>query len=200
MTEENLRSMVAREYIALADLLADLSEPSWDTASLCEGWRIREVVAHMTMAARYSPEQFYAELRDCDNDFGRLSDTIAARDAALPTSTLVADLRSDTMQQWTPPGGEIHGALNHVVVHGLDITIALGLPRRAPDATIRTVLDDLTEGGIGARFGTDLGEHTLTATDLDWTYGTGSALRGEAADLVAHLCGRSLPAGRLQRD
>lgn len=31
------------------DLLADLDEAGWDHPSLCAGWRVREVVAHMTM-------------------------------------------------------------------------------------------------------------------------------------------------------
>ena len=45
---------------------------------------------------------------------------------------------------WTPPGGGYHGALNHVVIHGLDITVPLREPRRASDTAIRYVLDDLT--------------------------------------------------------
>jgi len=36
-----------------------------------------------------------------------------------------------------------------VVIHGLDATVPLGVPRRSPDATIRIVLDDLTTGGVG---------------------------------------------------
>ena len=42
---------------------------------------------------------------------------------------------------WTPPGGGYHGALNHVVIHGLDITVPLREPRRASDTAIRYVLD-----------------------------------------------------------
>ena len=45
---------------------------------------------------------------------------------------------------WTPPGGGYAGALNHVVIHGLDITVPLGVQRRSSGETIRVVLDDLT--------------------------------------------------------
>ncbi len=65
----------------LADLLESATDAQWDTPSPCEGWRVREVIAHMTMAARYSEEEFMAELRRCDFDFSRLSNEIAARDA-----------------------------------------------------------------------------------------------------------------------
>jgi uncharacterized protein (TIGR03083 family) len=193
-----LQPVVAAEFLALADLLGSATESQWDTPSLCAGWRVREVVAHMTMAARYPEDKFLAELRRCDFDFGRLSNEIASRDAALPAGELVANLRSDVMQHWTPPGGGYHGALNHVVIHGLDVTVPLGVPRRSPDGTIRVVLDDLTAGGVHEHFGTGIAGRTLQATDLDWSYGSGPPLRGKAEDLALVLCGRVLSAGRIE--
>jgi len=189
---------VAAEFLALADLLDSATDAQWETPSLCEGWRVREVIAHMTMAARYSEEEFMAELRGCGFDFGRLSNQIAARDAELPAGELVASLRAEVMRHWTPPGGGWHGALNHVVIHGLDVTVPLGVPRRSPDATIRVVLDDLTTGGVHAHFGTSIEGRSLRATDLDWSYGSGPALRGPAEDLALVLCGRAIPGGRLE--
>ena len=198
MTDDaNLQPAVAAEFLALADLLEGAADAQWDTPSLCAGWRVREVVAHMTMAARYSEEQFMTELRRCGLDFGRLSNELAARDAELPPGELLAGLRSEVMQHWTPPGGGWHGALNHVVIHGLDVTVPLGVPRRPPDATIRVVLDDLTRGGVDAHFGTSIEGRRLQATDLDWSYGSGPALRGAAEDLALLLCGRTVPHGRL---
>jgi uncharacterized protein (TIGR03083 family) len=193
-----LQPVVAVEFVALADLLDSATDAQWDTPSLCAGWRVREVIAHMTMAARYPEDKFMAELRRCDFDFGRLSNEIASRDAALPTGELVANLRSAVMQHWTPPGGGYHGALNHVVIHGLDVTVPLGVPRRSPDSTIRVVLDDLTAGGVHERFGTGIEGRTLEATDLDWSYGSGPPLRGHAEDLALVLCGRTLSAGRIE--
>src|SRR5512142_2318480 len=171
-SDADLQPVVAAEFVALADLLDSATDSQWDTPSLCAGWRVREVVAHMTMAARYPEDKFMAELRRCDFDFGRLSDEIASRDAGLPPGQLVAGLRSEVMQHWTPPGGGYHGALNHVVIHGLDVTVPLGVPRRSPGATIGIVLDDLTAGGVHQHFGTSIEGRRLQATDLDWCYGT----------------------------
>jgi uncharacterized protein (TIGR03083 family) len=199
MTDDaDLQPVVAAELLTLADLLGEATEAQWDTPSLCEGWRVREVIAHMTMAARYSQDAFMAELARHDFDFGRLSNEIAAQDAGLPTGELVASLRSDVMQHWAPPGGGYHGALNHAVIHGLDVTVPLGVARRSPAGTIRIVLDDLTQGGMHQRFGTSVDGRSLQATDLDWSYGSGPALRGTAGDLAAMLCGRTLPAGRIE--
>jgi len=196
--DADLQPAVAAEFLALAGLLDSATDAQWDTPSLCAGWRVREVIAHMTMAARYSEEEFMAELRRCEFDFGRLSNEIAAQDAGLPASKLVASLRAEVMQHWTPPGGGWHGALNHVVIHGLDVTVPLGVPRRSPDATIRVVLDDLTSGGVHEHFGTSIEGRRLQATDLDWSYGSGPALRGPAGDLAVVLCGRAIPPGRLE--
>jgi len=197
-SDADLQPVVAAEFVALADLLDSATDAQWDTPSLCAGWRVREVIAHMTMAARYPEDKFMAELRRCNFDFGRLSNEIASRDAALPAGELVANLRSDVMQHWTPPGGGYHGALNHVVIHGLDVTVPLGVPRRSPDDTMRVVLDDLTVGGVHEHFGTGIDRRALQATDLDWSYGSGPPLRGKAEDLALVLCGRALPAGRIE--
>ena len=196
--DAGLQPAVAAEFLALAGLLDSAAVAQWDTPSLCAGWRVREVIAHMTMAARYSEEEFMAELRRCDFDFGRLSNELAARDAELPASELVASLRAEVMQHWTPPGGGWHGALNHVVIHGLDVTVPLGVPRRSPGATIRVVLDDLTAGGVHGHFGTSIEGRSLRATDLDWSYGSGPALHGPAGYLALELCGRTVPEGRLE--
>jgi uncharacterized protein (TIGR03083 family) len=201
MTDDaDLQPAVAAEFVALADLLDRASDAQWNTPSLCAGWRVREVIAHLTMPVRYADDEFTARLRECDFDFTRLSNQIASQDAALPAAELVANLRSDVLHDWTPPGGGFHGALNHVVIHGPDATVPLGRPRRVPERTVRVVLDDLTCGGIHASFGTDIDRRHLQATDLDWSYGSGSVLRGTGEDLALVICGRAIPAGRLEGD
>lgn len=198
LSDDDMQRLAARSYLALADLLDTLPGERWDTQSLCEEWRVREVVAHLTMPARYTEEAFMAELRDCEFDFGKLSNRVASRDAQLPVSRLAGNLRDEVLHRWVPPGGGHQGALTHVVIHGLDITVPLGEPPRSPEEAIRAVLDGLTRGGGFAHFGTDISGRALHATDIDWSYGSGSPLRGSAADLVLHISGRELPAGRLQ--
>jgi len=195
--DAHLQPAVAAEFASLAGLLAVISEAQWDTPSMCRGWRVREVVAHMTMPARYSQEEFMTELSRCEFDFTRLSNELASRDASRPADELVASLRSGIMQRWTPPGGGYYGALTHVVIHGLDVTVPLGAPR-PPDQTIRIVLDNLTADGGHAHFGTVINGRRFQATDLDWSHGSGQVLRGAAADLALALCGRTVPAGRLE--
>ena len=83
-TDADVAAAIADEYCALAELFEATDPAVWDAPSLCEGWRTREVVAHMTMPARYSGPAFMAELEAAGGDFTRLSNTVAARDGALP--------------------------------------------------------------------------------------------------------------------
>jgi uncharacterized protein (TIGR03083 family) len=54
---------IAAERSELAEVLGGVSSDSWDAQSLCAGWRVREVVAHMTMPFRYSRRRFVIEGR-----------------------------------------------------------------------------------------------------------------------------------------
>ena len=193
----DLRAAVAAEFTWLADVLDGLGDVAWDTPSLCAGWRVREVVAHMTMAVRYAPTDFYAELEACKGDFTLLSNRLAARDGALPTPTLVANLRDEALHAWVPPGGGLIGALTHAVIHGLDITVPLSVARPAPDGTVVAVLDHLTLAGGYADFGFELDRLCLQATDMNWTFGSGTPMSGSAADLALLISGRNLAPGRI---
>jgi uncharacterized protein (TIGR03083 family) len=196
-TDADVVAAIAAEYGALADLLEGSGPGVWDAPSLCAGWRTREVVAHMTMPARYTGPAFMAELEAAGGDFTRLSDTVAARDGALPVASLVADLRSETLHGWQPPGGGVEGALTHCVIHALDVVEAVPLARRVPDERIARVLGIVAGPGAENAFGVDLSGLALRADDLDWSRGSGAEVSGPAQALALVACGRFLPPGRL---
>ena len=189
-TDADLQAHVSSTLTALADLLDRAPEPTWDEPSMCEGWRVREVVAHLTMPVRYTAAQFMAMLAEHGYDFTALSDRLAIEDGRAAASALVADLRSEVLHQWTPPDGGWHGALNHAVIHALDVTAAIGATRCSSDEAMRIVLDDLTAGGVHAHFGTTLPDATLRAGDVDWSFGAGPEVVAPAGDLALQLCGR----------
>ena len=189
------QSWVAPTYTGLADLLTAVTVETWDAPSLCEKWLVRHVIAHVTMPARLTPEQFAAEMATAGGDFTTLSDTVATRDAALPVADLLDQLRSPSLHAWQPPGGGAAGALSHAVIHSLDVTVALDRPPVAPAEAATAVLEQLTAAG-GAWFGVDLTDVRLQATDTDWSWGSGQPVRADSGCLVALLSGRTLPDGR----
>ena len=192
----DLQGWAARTYDGLADLLATGPAATWDTPSLCTGWQVRHVVAHVTMPGRLTAEQFGAEMAAAGGSFARLSDAVATRDAALPAAELLAALRSPVLHGWQPPGGGAAGALSHAVIHSLDVTVALGRPPVAPADAVIAVLDQLT-AVEGMFFGIDLTGTRLEATDTGWSWGDGTAVRADSGSLVALLGGRRLPDGRV---
>ncbi len=185
--------LVATTYAGLADLLEEADV--WDAGSLCAGWRVRHVVAHVSMPLLLTAEQFGAELAAAGGDFGVLSDTVAEREAGRAPADALAGLRSPRLHEWQPPGGGEAGALSHAVIHSLDVTLALGREPVAPAAARAAVLDQLVDAG-GAHFGVDLSDVRLVADDVDLQRGSGTEVRADSGALVALLSGRTLPDGR----
>jgi uncharacterized protein (TIGR03083 family) len=193
----DIRVAVAGERTDLADLLAGLPDEDWDKPTLCAGWRVRELVAHITMPFRLSMPRFLLGMIKARGNFDRLADRQARRDAAeLSPLELTECLRQNINHPWKPPGGGYQGALSHDVIHGLDITVALGIDRQVPADRMHLILDDINPRQL-KYFGVDLTGIQLRATDLDWTHGTGEVLSGKAQDLLLVLCGRTLPTNHL---
>src|SRR3954447_7517388 len=191
----DLQSWVAPTFDGLADLLAAAPPETWDAPSLCEKWQVRHLVAHVTMPARLTPEQFGAEMAAAGGDFAVLSDAVAARNGSLPPAEPLAALRSPVLRAWQPPGGGAAGALSHAVIHSLDVTIALDRPAVGPAEALTAVLHQLTAAG-GSSFGGALTGVRLEAADTDWSWGEGRLVRADSDSLVALLSGRALPDGR----
>lgn len=194
MATDDLMPLIVAERRAFAGVLAGLAEPDWEAPSLCAGWRVREVVAHMTMPFRYSPPRFLAELARSRGNFTAMSDRVARRDARAPITTLLDGWRSNVDDPWKPPGGGLPGALTHDVVHGLDITIPLGIEHPVSEQALRVVLDHATTPVSLKHFGRDVTGIRLEADDLDWAFGDGEPLRGRARYLLMVLMDRRLPA------
>ena len=197
-TDADLAAAIADEYRALADLLEAAETAVWDAPSLCERWRTREVVAHMTMprALLRAPSSWRSWRRPAATSPSCPTPS-PARDGALPVETLLSGLRSDVLHGWQPPGGGLEGALTHCVIHGLDIIEAVPLERRVPDARLARVLGIVARPGSPNLFGVDLSGVELRADDLDWSFGSGALVSGRAQALALVACGRRLPPGRL---
>ena len=195
--DSDLSVAIAAERRDLAGVLSGLPAGSWDAPTLCAGWLVREVVAHMTMPFRYSTARFITEMARSRGNFHRMADRCARRDAAMPAADLLAALRDNAEYPWKPPGGGLEGALVHDVIHGLDITVALGLGRKVPEDRLRIVLGVITRPRTLRQFDADLTGIELRADDIDWSFGSGTPVSGPAQDLALVLCGRRLPGGRL---
>src|SRR5256885_17139520 len=102
----DIRSAVAGERAELAGVLAGFGEADWDRRTLCAGWRVRELVAHITMPYRIPMPRFLAGLVRAGGNFNRYADRQGRKDGAGLASTHPgAGLRPHVGKPWKPPGG-----------------------------------------------------------------------------------------------
>lgn len=181
---------LAREERAdLLALLETLDEQQWQSASLCEGWRVHDVVAHLlsyeelsttALVKRFAAGWFMTDRTNAVGlaEYGRRSpdQLLAMLREHLTPSGLTAGM-----------GGAI--GLTDALIHQQDIRRPLGLPRDVPTErltpALRTALFAPVVRGI-----TRVWDVTLVATDLDWSFGRGPELRGPAESLLMVVAGR----------
>jgi uncharacterized protein (TIGR03083 family) len=195
----SLRDHISLERQELADVLSGLSAQRWQESTLCAGWNVRDVVAHVTMPFRYSTARFAAELVKARGRFNVMADRCARRDAAsMSAADLVAAVHDNADHPWKPPGGGYESALTHEVIHGLDYTVPLGVDRRVPQDHLRIVLHDADTPKARKFFRVDLTGVQLVADDMDWSRGSGEPIHGAAQHLLLVMCGRRIPAALLR--
>lgn len=190
----DVQTAIAAERTDLVAVLRGLSADDWNRQTLCEGWRVRELVAHIVMPYRYSTPRILKEMLKSRGGFNRMADRRARADAAELTPVELTDtLEANIHHRWKPPGGGYEGALSHDVIHGLDVTEALGLPR-VPAERVRHVLANAGPRAL-AYFGADLGGQRLVATDTELSLGDGpDVVELPAVDLLLRVTGRLAPA------
>jgi uncharacterized protein (TIGR03083 family) len=189
MSDAHLQASTIAERERLTEILARLTPQQWETASLCAGWRVREVVAHLSMPFRTKPPRLLLGLVAARFSFNRYADAAAHKDAAYMTDEQLLDAYRDNIANpWQPPGGGAAGALSHDVIHGLDITEPLDLDA-APTDRIAAVLSHVGPRNL-AYFGVNLAGIQLRATDADVCVGSGEPLTLSAKEMLLAITGR----------
>jgi uncharacterized protein (TIGR03083 family) len=185
-------SLLADERRTLADLVATLDEGQLATPSLCTGWTVRDVVAHLTLSLAYKPSTVARAMLRARGSFPRAVVLMTADAAEQSTDDLVALLRDRADLQWAPPGFGVVAPLTDVLVHGVDLRRPIGLPYAPPAEAVRIGLDFIVRPKAGRGFTQTRSRRGLRfeATDLDWASGTGPVVRGPALPLLAALCNR----------
>jgi uncharacterized protein (TIGR03083 family) len=201
MDADSIYGMISVERIGLAELLDGLTEEQWATPSLCTGWRVREVAAHLVMPFSISLPGLLVRLARARFDFDRVADEWA-RAERRPNGELARVLRANAGHRFHPPGLGPEAPLTDVLAHGEDIARPLGIGRDIPAAHAAVALDFLvspkaTRGFLPKGLVDGLG---LEAVDIGWRHGGGATVFGTAAALLLALLGRSLPEGEISGD
>jgi uncharacterized protein (TIGR03083 family) len=182
--------MVHVERRALIDDLTNLDDTQWTRPSLCDGWTVHDVVAHMVDVALTTRLGFVVGMARARFDFDRQNaDGVERTRGATPRQTLER-LRQVASRTSTPPA-PIDTRIVEEVVHGEDIRRAVGLTRCYPqDAVVRSLRRQArtSESFGGAK--ELVSRVRLTATDLDLAIGDGPEVSGPALALLLVVSGR----------
>ena len=183
MEKTDIWPVIHAERKALAGDLETLSDEQWSSASLCDRWPVRDVIAHMTATAKITPPVFLAKLAGSGFSLTRLQDKdIAVERGSSPADTL-ARFEAVVTSVKHPPG-PVESWLGETIVHAEDIRRPLGIRHQYPAGAVLRVADFYAGSNliIGAKRRID--GLTLRATDATWSHGSGPEASGPVLSLV----------------
>jgi uncharacterized protein (TIGR03083 family) len=187
--EKTTMQLACEERRDFVDFLDGLSPEQWEQPSLCELWRVRDVVAHVVSYEELSRWQLVRRFAKGGLRPPRINAIGVAEYAPRSPQQLTQLMRASIPPRGLTSafGGMI--ALVDGMIHQQDIRRALGQPRVIPPDRLHRVLKyTLTSPATrGARRTRGV---RLVATDLDWAHGEGPEVTGPAEALVMAMAAR----------
>lgn len=190
------------EMASISETLAGLAPSQWDAPSLCDGWRVRDVVGHMLVGYTVPMDQIGAVIGQYGGDIIKASlhasvdygsghdpDDLAAGYERIWQTRLMDGIAAQI------PVTDLF--VDHVIHHA-DICRPLGLETGSdPDRVVAAMSLAPTTGGL---IGCDARAAGLRmrATDADWSAGDGPEVAGTMENLLLALSGRPAGLDRLE--
>jgi uncharacterized protein (TIGR03083 family) len=189
---EQVWEVIDAQRLSLADLLDELSDDQWRQPSLCAGWTVRDVAAHLTMQ-QLGLRDVIAVMGQWRGSMDRTTQYAACRRAAaLSTERIVAEIRGMVGSRRHTVGVTYLETLIDILVHGQDIAIPLGRRHEMPPAAAAVAATRV----LSMRWPPPppsvrrVAGFRLTATDTAWSVGEGPQIRGPMAALLLVSTGR----------
>jgi uncharacterized protein (TIGR03083 family) len=183
------------QRLSLAELLEQLTDEEWRRPSLCTGWTVRDVAAHLTLQQigladmlREMPTMVRAR-----GNVDRLTHTLACRQAArLSTAQMIAAIRGMVGSRRHNLGVTCRETFIDILVHGQDIAVPLDRrldipPEAAAAAATRVWTMRWPPPFPAVR---TLKAFRVTATDTAWSMGEGPEVRAPMTAILLLGCGR----------
>lgn len=191
------------ERLAFLELLEALTSDQWAAPSLCAGWTVQDVAAHVAWMPALPAGQAVRELARSGFRINSMIADTAVRWSARGPAAILEQLRTNMRTGALPVGTSPPVGLADAVIHQLDVRRPLGRPRPIPEAAFTAVADlqlsvrwpsTIVVGGSARRRVRGV---RLVAHDTGWTFGTGAEVRGSREALLLMLTDRPLQQGEL---
>jgi uncharacterized protein (TIGR03083 family) len=185
--EKSLMDMAYDERADLAAFLETLTPQEWHAPSLCDGWTVKDVVAHMVSYEELTT--FGLVKRFAKGRVVHANEVGVEEFAPMSPQELM-----DFLARHLRPRGLTAGfggmiALVDGTVHHQDIRRALGHPRTVPVDRLERILP-LVPGNPRLGAGRRIRGLRLRATDVTWQHGNGPEVSGTGEALLMAMTGR----------
>jgi uncharacterized protein (TIGR03083 family) len=202
MTPDQVWQAIDTQRGGLCGLLADLGDDEWRQPSLCAGWTVRDVAAHLTLQ-QLGPGGVLAQMFKWKGSIDRTTAHAArVRAAALTTEQIIAEIRATIGSRRHIFGVTHLETLCDILVHSQDIAIPLGrhLALSAEAAAVAASRALSMRWPPPLPSAKKMAGFRLTATDTSWSTGDGPTVRGPMAALLLVCCGRLTALPQLSGD
>lgn len=190
MSTTEVWSLVHAERQRLVHDLSPLRAAEWETPSLCTGWSVHDVLAHLVDSAHVGRLGFVGSMIRARGDFHRANEQGVRRRRRDDPQQTLADLQQAISLTRTPPA---HRAtrLVEAIVHGEDIRRPLGLQGDYPHAGVLAALAHQLRTPLSFDGGRERADGLrLVAAEDGSAWGEGLEVRGAAIDLLMAVSGR----------
>ncbi len=186
---------------ALGDYLAGLPAGDWNRPSLCAGWTVKDVAAHMLVVPTMSKGRVFRSFLGSGFNLDKMNAKFVKQmTAEMSAADIATETRTSAGSHLMPPGVKLPGVLTELAVHSSDISEGVGTPFGLPIENYVAALDHLKN--VQPVFGSKkrIAGLTLRATDAEWSTGSGPTIEGPAQQLLLAVAGRRSALDRLSGD
>ncbi|MEP7765787.1 maleylpyruvate isomerase family mycothiol-dependent enzyme [Sanguibacter sp. 25GB23B1] len=184
---------VHAERRRLSDDLSGLQDEQWLTPSLCPGWDVHDVVAHLVDTAKTGRLSFVRDLLAARMDFDRANERGIAREKRQDPGATLEALRAAADLERTPPAN-LATRLVEALVHGEDVRRPLGLAGAYPEPAVVQVLAYQLRTPVSFGGGRERAAGLqLVDRRTGTAWGDGDEVTADALDLLLAVSGRPVP-------
>ncbi|WP_153395670.1 maleylpyruvate isomerase family mycothiol-dependent enzyme [Ornithinicoccus halotolerans] len=192
MSTERIHAWTEQNRLLAADVLDGLRPDQWAAGTLCAGWTVRHLAAHLVQPMLVGFGRFFVTALRYRGDTDATVDHLTRLLARHRPAELVALLRQHAADRLNPPRVGPIGPFSDTCLHLRDIARPLGLDADVPPEHWVAVLDYLSSPRVVPALVPRgrLAGIALRATDADWRHGTGAEASGPLEALAMAATGR----------
>jgi uncharacterized protein (TIGR03083 family) len=190
MDKDTVWRHIHEQRRSLAGHLATLDADQWEQSSLCAGWTVRDVAAHVISTPQIGLAETLRLAPSLLRGYNRaIYRDVKRRGLATPEAILADYARFDGSRHRPPSTTHIEPLID-VLVHSQDILRPLGITHRMPPEAAAVAAGRARL--MAPLFGTArrLRGLRLVATDTDWARGRGVVVRAPMEELLMLVTGR----------